>query len=420
MPQMTIPVPGRLRSTGEFLGDGDQIFLDSSGLTGLLSALASDTELTVMDFLDAVDALSFESGVTEAQVNALIATALAPYSTTAQVNAAIAASITQALAQVEGWARVGSLATIPLAKIPASVARVTGIAAWARTGNTDPIPADKLVNAPGGGGGGPLPPKLQALDAALTQDGETLTFNDDVIINDVNVDGPDVAQVGATATMNSPTPLSNISLTTPASTALEVRSQGVIRLPRVLVDFTGPQGDNTVALNVDLDVLGEAADGTRSILLTAGLAPTTTARDGNINHRWHLIFPDIPVDQAYLDAIVSKDEGVVFRVNITGLNPQQTQATLTLDSQLDAPGALQPAILRLIQGALGGLGALLGPVMQAFASKLTLTGNVVSANDDFHIAPARKLRHHQPFRCRLDHPQRHSAAERQCGERPAA
>ena len=388
MPQANIPVPGRLRSTGEFLGDGDQVYLDSSGLTGLLAALASDEELTVKDFLDAVDALSFEDGVTEERVNALIAAALSHYSTSVQMNAAIGSALSLALGRIESWAMVGNVATIPLSKIPASIARLSSISAWAQAGNTDPIPADKLINAPGGGGGGgDVPAKLQALDADITQSGDTLTFNSSVLVDPVNVEGPDIVDRAQTASFTRPTPVSGVDITTSEAAALEVNQEGVIRLSDFVLDFPGPAGDDLTAFATHLLIVGSPAGSQNLVSVAGNRDPISMVKDANIDHRWHITWPEIVVGPAELANIRNIQGMVRFSVSLASFSHQQSQVEATFNSSFSVHGVLQPAILRLIQGALSGLGAVVGPVMQAFASKLTLTGNVVSANDDFHIAP---------------------------------
>ena len=387
MPQANIPVPGRLRSTGEFLGDGDQVYLDSSGLTGLLAALASDEELTVKDFLDAVDALSFEDGVTERRVNALIAAALEPYSTANKVGMDISFAILHALEGIEPWAKTGTVATIPLNRLPASVARLSSISAWAQAGNTDAIPADKLINAPsGGGGGGAVPAKLQALDADITQSGDTLTFNDSVLIDPVNVEGADFDIPGtALSSAALQNPVSGIRLVmTHQQQRFTLGQPGTLVAPMATIDFTGPMGDDLTAVNATLGIILATGPGDPVI---SGIPATTIAKDPNIEHRWHAVYPDIQVNQAILDQIPGGSGSVGFTITLAELSPQQTRILVRVASSFDAQGVLQPAILRLIQGALSGLGDVVGPALRGFASRLTLTGNVVDANDDFHIAP---------------------------------
>ena len=386
MPQANIPVPGRLRSTGEFLGDGDQVYLDSSGLTGLLSALASDEELTVKDFLDAVDALSFDDGVTEARVNELIGAALFPYSTSSQMNAAIAAGVQVAINRIESWAAVGNVATIPLAKIPASIARLSSISAWAQAGNADPIPADKLINAPSGGGTA-VPAKLLNLNDDITQDGGTLTFNSSVLIDPVNVEGPDIVDRAQTASFTRPTPVAGVEITTSEAAALEVNQEGIIRLSDFVLDFPGPAGDDLTAFALHLRTVGSPAGSQNLVSFGGNRDPISMVKDANIDHRWHITWPEIVVGPAELANIRHIQGMVRFSVSMVSFSHQQSQVEATFNSSFDAQGVLQPAIMRLIQGALSGLGAVVGPVMQALASKLTLTGNVVDANDDFHIAP---------------------------------
>ena len=52
--------------------------------------------------------------------------------------------------EVEDFALTTSTTAVPLRKIAQTIARVTNILPWARSGNNDPIPADKLTNAPSG------------------------------------------------------------------------------------------------------------------------------------------------------------------------------------------------------------------------------------------------------------------------------